>query len=220
MSYSLHRPPPTSFGVNGGKVASATNSTITDSNATFTVNQYTNFFVYIVYGTGTGQIALIASNTATVITINGTWSQNPDSTSEYYILSQLGTSLPNFGVLGSTSQKTESALDNNVFTLTPIGLPGTYRLTIIISVSVASSAVLGWTATYHDANGTAIAPTNLFCQQVGGTGALTVTTSAAIDITGTQTVDIDNSGTPIVIKLTLTGGTFTAKVTGLIERLI
>ena len=81
---------------------------------------------------------------------------------------------------GATSQKTEPAADTNVPTFTPQAAAGTYRLRFVISVSAASAATLGWTATWTDSNGNAQTPTNLSLVQ-SGTAAppFTFTTSAA-----------------------------------------
>jgi hypothetical protein len=68
--------------------------TLTDSNATWTVNQYANSDVIIVSGTGAGQRRRIASNTATVLTLaaavtgnanTGNFATAPDTTSVYRI---------------------------------------------------------------------------------------------------------------------------------------
>jgi hypothetical protein len=60
-------------------------STLTDSDKAWTVNQWVGENVRILDGTGVAQIKTIASNTATQLTITGTWTTNPDATSEYQI---------------------------------------------------------------------------------------------------------------------------------------
>jgi hypothetical protein len=60
-------------------------STLTNSAKTWTVNQWTNYQVRIVSGTGAGQIRTIASNTATALTTSAAWTTNPDATSVYSI---------------------------------------------------------------------------------------------------------------------------------------
>ena len=92
---------PTSFGTEGRLVNTCTNtvtsfveSTSTGSNTTTTlnntgkawaVNQWTNFQVRIMSGTGAGQVRPIASNTATTLTITTAWTITPDATSTYII---------------------------------------------------------------------------------------------------------------------------------------
>jgi hypothetical protein len=75
-------------------------SKIGKSGETWTVNAYTDHYAYIYAGTGSGQIAKIASNTATTATIYGTWTTTPDGTSDLKIydtdlaLQQLGYGTP------------------------------------------------------------------------------------------------------------------------------
>lgn len=70
-------------------------STLTDANANWTVNFYSNSDVVIISGTGAGQRRRIASNTGTVLTLaaavtgnarTGNWITNPDATSVYRII--------------------------------------------------------------------------------------------------------------------------------------
>lgn len=77
-----------------GTVSSATTSTLVNSAATWTVNQYSNCDVVITSGTGVGQKRRIASNTATTLTLatavtgnanTGNWSVTPDATSVYKV---------------------------------------------------------------------------------------------------------------------------------------
>ena len=56
-----------------GTATSGTANSVTVSTANYPVNAYVGGKVWVRYGTGAGQIATIASNTATTITIVGTW---------------------------------------------------------------------------------------------------------------------------------------------------
>jgi hypothetical protein len=60
-------------------------STLTNSAKTWATNQWTNYQIRIVSGTGAGQIRTIASNTGTVITTSAAWTTQPDATSVYSI---------------------------------------------------------------------------------------------------------------------------------------
>jgi hypothetical protein len=60
-------------------------STLTNSAKAWTTNQWTNYQIRIVSGTGAGQIRSISSNTATVITVGSAWTTQPDNTSVYSI---------------------------------------------------------------------------------------------------------------------------------------
>jgi hypothetical protein len=121
----------------------------------------------------------------------------------------------------ATVQKSESAADANVLTFSPPSQTGSYRIHFVLDVSAASGATLGWTATWKDANGTAQAPANLpFCAVLTGLCAATSgVTSVAGNFGGWFDIDTDNSGTNIVVQLTFSGTSFTAKATATIERL-
>jgi hypothetical protein len=121
---------------------------------------------------------------------------------------------------GVTSQKSETGTDASVLSVTPGAVAGSYRLRVVISVSAATAATLGWTATWTDSNGNAQTPTNLALTQSGALPALTFTTSAAGNYYGEADIDINNAGTPIVIKTTFAGTSVAYKVTATIERIV
>lgn len=60
-------------------------STLTNGAKAWTTNQWTNYQIRIISGTGVGQTRTIASNTGTVITTSAAWTVNPDTTSVYVI---------------------------------------------------------------------------------------------------------------------------------------
>jgi len=68
-----------------GTATAGAATTLTNSAKSWTVNQWTNYQVRIVSGTGAGQIRTIASNTATALTVSAAWTTNPDATSAYSI---------------------------------------------------------------------------------------------------------------------------------------
>jgi hypothetical protein len=81
-----------SMRANGGAVSSATSSTLTDtqnlvggSTKAWQTNILAGWTVRIVLGTGVGQSAKVLSNTATQLTIVGTWATTPDTTSRYVV---------------------------------------------------------------------------------------------------------------------------------------
>jgi hypothetical protein len=74
------------------QATAASSTTITDSKWVNTVrtggltaNAETGNMVRIIGGTGAGQTAVIASNTTTAITINGSWATTPDTSSIFWI---------------------------------------------------------------------------------------------------------------------------------------
>jgi hypothetical protein len=68
-----------------GTATAGAASTLTNSAKAWTTNQWANFQVRIVSGTGAGQIRTIASNTGTVLTTSTAWTTTPDATSVYSI---------------------------------------------------------------------------------------------------------------------------------------
>lgn len=81
-------------GYDAGIATAGAALTLTDTAQAWTVNQWANMAVYIVSGTGKGQWAIIASNTATVLTLVKAWTAPswytaagvaPDATSVYMI---------------------------------------------------------------------------------------------------------------------------------------
>jgi len=68
-----------------GQVTAATATTITDGTQNWTVNQWAGWTVYLALGTGSGQKAVINSNTATVLTVATTLSPVPDTTTSYVL---------------------------------------------------------------------------------------------------------------------------------------
>jgi len=68
-----------------GNPTSATNTSLTDSGQSWTVDEFNNdYAVYISSGTGSGQIRQITDNDETSITVS-TWTVNPDTDSVYEI---------------------------------------------------------------------------------------------------------------------------------------
>lgn len=124
-------------------------------------------------------------------------------------------------IRGVTLQKSETGADAAVLTVTPTTLNGLYRIAIVISVSAASAATIGWTATWRDSNATAQAPTNLALNQAGvAAPALTFSAAAGATYFAEQIIDVNNAGTNIVIKTTFAGTSIAYKVSASIERLI
>ncbi len=65
-------------------------TTLTKSSAAWTINQWAgNYAITLTGGTGSGQSRIIASNTATAITVDTAWTTNPDATTTYEISAYL-----------------------------------------------------------------------------------------------------------------------------------
>ena len=68
-----------------GTATSGGASTLTDSGATWTVDEWAGKSVRIVGGTGVHQVRTVDSNTATALTVDVAWDVTPDATSLYLI---------------------------------------------------------------------------------------------------------------------------------------
>jgi hypothetical protein len=68
-----------------GTATAGASTTLTNSAKAWTTNQWANYQVKIIAGTGLGQIRTIASNTGTVLTVSTAWTTTPDATSQYNI---------------------------------------------------------------------------------------------------------------------------------------
>ena len=68
-----------------GTATSGAASTLTNSSATWDVDELAGSTIEITGGTGEGQVRLIDSNTATVITVDAAWDTQPDATTTYRI---------------------------------------------------------------------------------------------------------------------------------------
>jgi hypothetical protein len=73
------------LGFDAGTATAGASTTLTDSTKAWTTNRWTNHVVRILHGTGRGQTRIIASNTATALTVQLAWGTNPDSTSVFVI---------------------------------------------------------------------------------------------------------------------------------------
>ena len=68
-----------------GTATGGTATTLTDSIRNWTTDMFAAYNVTITSGTGSGQTRIIASNTATVLTVTVAWTTNPNATSVYQI---------------------------------------------------------------------------------------------------------------------------------------
>jgi hypothetical protein len=73
-------------GYDGGTLSSTAGRIVNDSSKTWTVNQWANYAIRIISGTGIGQTRQILSNGTTSITTYDVWNIQPDNTSTYLIV--------------------------------------------------------------------------------------------------------------------------------------
>ena len=72
-------------GATAGTATSGTTTTIADTGKTWTTNQWAGRHVWIHTGTGAGQWRVVASNTATVLTVDRAFSVSTNNTSQYIV---------------------------------------------------------------------------------------------------------------------------------------
>jgi hypothetical protein len=90
-----------------GTATSGAALTLTDTNQAWGTNVFAGYTVKIISGTGNGQTKTIASNTATILTVDGNWKTTPDSSSVYEIYSR-ATSSTGTATSGTTTTLTDS----------------------------------------------------------------------------------------------------------------
>ena len=71
-----------------GQATSGGSTTLTDTNKSWSTNQWQNKWVVIVNGTGSGQSRKISSNTSDTLTVVTAWTTNPDPNSVYRIVDE------------------------------------------------------------------------------------------------------------------------------------
>ncbi|MFO0476592.1 MAG: glycosyl hydrolase family 28-related protein [Alphaproteobacteria bacterium] len=68
----------------GTATGTQTSTTLADTGKTWTTNEWTNYQVRIVSGTGSGQTRTISSNTSTALTVSSAWTTTPVAGSSVY----------------------------------------------------------------------------------------------------------------------------------------
>ena len=71
--------------VTTGTATAGAGTSLTDTTKAWVVNQWADYTLQIVGGTGAGQVRTITGNTATVLTVSSNWTANPDATSVYAV---------------------------------------------------------------------------------------------------------------------------------------
>ena len=152
-----------SMRANGGAVTAATTTTLTDTQSAvggakaWTANLFAGWYVHIVFGPGIGQSAPILSNTATQLTINGTWTTTPTTASRYVISKMpnvmLGTSGVNvtaWGAATGTAWGETKTFNPAAGSTTTLPDATTQWQVCFKCHSAANTALATWNATYTD----------------------------------------------------------------------
>ena len=84
-----------------GKTTAATGTTLSDSDKSWTANEYIYYYVKIMDGTGKDQVRKITANTSSQLTVVN-WTTNPDATSVYKIFKENPATTKTPGDIGFT----------------------------------------------------------------------------------------------------------------------
>ena len=176
-------------------------STLTDSTKSWTVNQWAGYYVRIFTGTGENDLQLISSNTATVLTVSGTWGGSGiDATSKYIIVGFDAGTATSAGAESQTASGTASSIAGNILTVGG-SVSGTFIPGQILSgTNVGAPVLFSGTQTSVGAVVTVASTTNVNVGQVmtmiSGTGTLLAGINTVISVNSNTTFTI--SQTPSV----------------------
>lgn len=178
---------------------------------------WNDFYALLVNGT-TVDANTISPSTGTLITDTATTNALQGTISKYNNISTGGIGVP--AIYNATKEKSETGADVNLVTYTPPASTGSYRISVNFCVSAASSATLGWTATWTDSNTHAQAPTNMQMFTVGAsTTSTTVSAAANSCYYSSVPIDVSSGAVKIIVKTTFSGTSIAYKATGIIEQL-
>ena len=186
---------------NVSAVAGSGASTLTDSTKAWAVNQWAGYYVRIFTGTGEGDLQAITSNTATVLTVSGTWGGSGiDTTSKYLVVGFDAGTATSAGAESQTASGTSSSIAGNILTVggtvTGTFIPGQ----ILSGTNVGAPVLFSGTQTSAGAVITVASTTNVNVGQVmtmiSGTGTLLAGINTVISVNSNTTFTI--SQTPSV----------------------
>jgi len=124
-----------------GTATAGAASTMDDTTKAWTVGQYIARAVRITGGTGVGQVRLITANTATQLTISGTWTTIPDITSTYVIESRGNVNTDAEFVVRCSLDNWASGSNQPLLTKRAVG-----QYSYQLYISTTGTIGLGWTA--------------------------------------------------------------------------
>ncbi len=188
---ALNRPRPSGvFLTASGTATSGAATTVTDSNAAWGTNQWTGYTVSITSGTGSGQTAVVVSNTATVLTCPASaFSPSPDSTSTYSLYKATGVTTQDYAV-GAFERHDQGQRDSVTYDVSPTSLRiigvGDVELTIPVD---ATSTTISIRNRFDTAHGTG-APPDMVLLASGEIGVTTQTVAAAANANTWQTITL------------------------------
>lgn len=183
-------------GFDAGTATSATSITLVDSTKSWATNEWKNFLVRIVFGTGAGQTLPILSNTGTTLTTYKPWATTPDNTSVYsiqgdkdniyiFLAGQANVIVHSFeSNLASSNRVYDDGLARlgsaqyGSFPPVPITSGAGTSGTITVTTAIPHGFKTGWTISHNGDTG-ASAVANNIAAAITVTGATTYTYTAA-----------------------------------------
>jgi hypothetical protein len=95
-TYAILRAEAVAGSSSAGQASAGATTTLTDSSKAWVANQWNDFEVRILSGTGAGQVRTVASNSSTALTVSPAWATAPNNTS-YYALRQRSVAIESAG---------------------------------------------------------------------------------------------------------------------------
>jgi hypothetical protein len=214
--------------------AAAGVSTLTDSTKSWTVNQWAGYYVRIFTGTGEGTLKPIASNTANILTITGTWGGSGiDATSKYLIVGFDAGTATSAGSELQTANGATSSIAGNVFTVggsvtgtfipgqvlsgTGVGAPVFFNSTntstaAVVTVASTTGVNVGQVMTMISGTGTLAAGVTTVIA-VNSATTFTVSQAPTVALAGTNVFILSGGGTAYTSVAGATSSSTTVTVT-------
>jgi hypothetical protein len=175
--------------------SSATSKTLTDTSlGSLSANQYANFGISVLSGTGVGQYrSIVASNSSTFF-VNKTWDTTPDSTSQYGIFRDVNKFYWTGGAAASIFQY-DTLVDQHV--VSKIYDSGVARTVAVSGAGFEPLAITSITRVTNGATAIAIATAGsgyLIDTIIGFSGGATVRVTGINSTGGITSISIENCG--------------------------
>jgi hypothetical protein len=200
--YNVPRPGGENLLISSGTATDGADKTLTDTGKTFGTNALAGCVMKLTGGTGSGQIKTIASNTATVITVDGNWTTNPSTDTTYLVMNGAFASMGQATAGGATTlTDANAAWGTNQwqgYTIALTGGTGGGGSRTVVSNTATVLTVAAWdvnpdnTTTYSIYRGASVAAVNI------SPGAVSATDTAQLETgtvrTGTNSLSMIGPG--------------------------
>ena len=210
----------TEAGVDTGiATTGSTTNTLVDAGKDWFTDAYEKLCVEITEGTGEGQIRRIVSNTDTVLTIDGSWTTVPDTTSQYKIafFGKMASDITHWGGTAQTGRDLSLDLAALVNDSANTGATGLYELKDLLDDLTATGTVTGVTNLADVETKIASAATTVV-EGIAGSGVTTATLYQLKELLDNLLATAAVSGTTNLADIEAAIGTAaTATIAGIVE---